>query len=136
MEEQIQLAGCVITDDYGRLLLLHRYIDGGQWELPGGKVEEGETREAAAVREVQEELGVAVDLVRALGNDVFELSGGEYRYHWFQAVIAEGEPQIMESDKFDDLEFFEIEDLLSLALSPNMQLLANKLYVGEVVLQQ
>jgi 8-oxo-dGTP diphosphatase len=38
----------------------------GQWELPGGKVEPGEGLEAAAVREVAEELGCLVEVTRAL----------------------------------------------------------------------
>lgn len=136
MEDQTQLSGCILLDDYGRLLLLHRYIDDGQWELPGGKVEEGETVQAAAVREIQEELGVAVRLTKLLDNAVFEHAGKEYKYHWFQAVVVNGEPAIMESDKFDDLDYFELEDLPSLALSPNMQILSHKILAGEVVLQQ
>lgn len=39
----------------------------GRWELPGGKVEPGESPERAAVREVMEELGVAVRVGRRLG---------------------------------------------------------------------
>jgi 8-oxo-dGTP diphosphatase len=43
----------------GRLLLVRR-CDSGCWELPGGRVEVGETAEQAAVRETAEESGVRV----------------------------------------------------------------------------
>ena len=40
------------------------------WEYPGGKVEPGETNEVALVREIDEELGVTIRVVRHLGESV------------------------------------------------------------------
>ncbi len=43
----------------------HAFL-GGSWELPGGRVEPGESPEAALVRELAEELGVTAEVVRPL----------------------------------------------------------------------
>ena len=56
------VAGALVRD--GRLLLARRLEEdplAGFWELPGGKVEAGETPEAALAREWREELGVEVE---------------------------------------------------------------------------
>ncbi|HET6394586.1 MAG TPA: NUDIX domain-containing protein [Blastococcus sp.] len=50
----------------GRLLLVRR-CDSGTWELPGGRVDVGETAEAAAVRETAEESGVTVLITEVAG---------------------------------------------------------------------
>jgi 8-oxo-dGTP pyrophosphatase MutT (NUDIX family) len=136
-DDVILLAGCVLLDPYGRVLLLHRGGEEyGRWELPGGKVEEDETPVMAAIREIQEELGVNVDIARSLGSEVFEDGDKTYKFHWFQAVIKDGVPDVMEADTFDDLDYFDIEDFASLALSANMLVLHEKLLSGEVVLEQ
>lgn len=58
----IQLISAVaLMDSDGRVLLAERpegKIFAGYWEFPGGKIETGETPEAALVRELDEELGV------------------------------------------------------------------------------
>jgi 8-oxo-dGTP diphosphatase len=57
------VVAAALVDDAGRVLLQERPPGGamaGLWEFPGGKVEEGELPEAALVRELDEELGIAV----------------------------------------------------------------------------
>ena len=56
----------VIFDRRGRLLLQQR-SDGGQWGLPGGSVEIGESVTEAAAREVLEETGLTVRVRRMIG---------------------------------------------------------------------
>lgn len=59
----------VIPAEEGRVVLIRRGNEPfkGQWALPGGFVEVGETVETAAVRETEEETGLAVELARLVG---------------------------------------------------------------------
>jgi 8-oxo-dGTP pyrophosphatase MutT (NUDIX family) len=55
-----------VQDDRGRVLLIERE-DNGQWALPGGGQEVGETTPAAAVRETVEETGIEVEVTGLVG---------------------------------------------------------------------
>jgi 8-oxo-dGTP diphosphatase len=60
----LPVVAAALIDDAGRVLVQQRPAGkslAGLWEFPGGKVEAGETPEAALVRELGEELGITVD---------------------------------------------------------------------------
>lgn len=78
----IQAAGGLVQSDNGNLLLIYRK---GKWDLPKGKLDEGETLEECAVREVSEETGLeGLQLIRSLGTT----------YHTY---VQDGEPVLKES---------------------------------------
>lgn len=61
--KRIHVAAAVIRGTDGRVLIARRadsQHQGGLWEFPGGKVEEGEAVQAALARELQEELGIVL----------------------------------------------------------------------------
>ena len=97
------VAGALVDTD-GRVLICQRPEGkemSGLWEFPGGKVEPGETPEAALVRELNEELGVEVG-VRCLA----PLSFVSYDYGDFHLLMPlfvtrkwSGSPQALEQQR-------------------------------------
>jgi 8-oxo-dGTP diphosphatase len=85
---------------YGTLLLVRR-CDSGAWELPGGRVDVGETAVEAAVRETAEEAGVRVEITELAGlfthpGHVVRSAGGEVRQQFallFRARFLGGTPR-------------------------------------------
>jgi 8-oxo-dGTP diphosphatase len=66
------------------------------WEFVGGKVESGETKEQALIRECREELAVALSVGDMFMDVVHEYPDLMVHLTLFNATIAEGEPQKLE----------------------------------------
>lgn len=121
--KEVHLAGSVIADNDGKILLLHRNKpDSVQWELPGGKLELGETSREATIREAREELGVGVEILGKLGVDRFVDKGDMLIYSWYWVSITEGTPT-PDEEGFDRAEYFSWEQIKDMEdqLSANMK---------------
>jgi len=67
-----RIASFVVFNSKGEVLILKRSKtcknNAQKWNFPGGRIEKGETREEAAIRECQEEAGLTPKNIKFLGN--------------------------------------------------------------------
>ena len=104
------VVGAAIVRD-GRVLAARRTFPpeaAGRWEFPGGKVEPGETPEAALVREVAEELGCVVAIRHWLPGEV--AIGDRHVLTIAVAELVSGEPVPTEHDA---VRWLALDDLAS-----------------------
>ncbi|MDO9517816.1 MAG: NUDIX hydrolase [Methanosarcinaceae archaeon] len=91
----------------------------GNFALPGGFVEIGETTEEATVREVHEETGLSIEIIKLLG--VYSDPLRDPRGHTVSVcylVSGEGEPKA--NSDAEDIGLFDITDLPRMAFDHNM----------------
>ena len=89
----------VIWDGNGAMLACQRAQGkhlAGLWEFPGGKVDPGESPQAALIRELMEELGVVVEVGEALDPVVWTYERGTIRLNPFVCKIVSGELRAIE----------------------------------------
>ena len=79
------------------------------WEFVGGKVEPGETKEQALIRECQEELAITLSVGDVFMDVVHEYSDITVHLTLFNATIAEGVPQKLEHNDINWITPAEIQ---------------------------
>jgi mutator protein MutT len=92
-----------IIERQGRILICRRKKEnaalGGYWEFPGGKVETGETLTQALIREMQEELGLAVKPGDALSVIEHQYPAVHVTLHPYLCTVDDGEPRALAADE-------------------------------------
>jgi ADP-ribose pyrophosphatase YjhB (NUDIX family) len=123
----IPAASGVVADDSGRVLLIRR-TDNDLWTIPGGAMEPGEDIGACCRREVLEESGIEVEIVRLVGiysnpRHVVEYSDGEVRQQFsvcFACRPAGG--GLATSDESSDVGYFTPDEIEGKDIHPSIRL--------------
>jgi ADP-ribose pyrophosphatase YjhB (NUDIX family) len=116
-----------VLDEYGQLLMIRR-TDNDLYSIPGGGLEPGETVTAAAVREVQEETGIDIEVTGLIGiysdpQHVIAYDDGEVRQEFsicFRAQPIGGE--LRTSSESKEALWAEQDLLPELTIHPSIRL--------------
>lgn len=109
-------AGGLVLDERRRGALIGRRDRRGRmvWSLPKGHIEEGETPEAAAIREIREETGISGSIVAPLGVIDFWFMAENRRIHktvHHFLLRAEGGELSSDDAEVDSVEWVALEDM-------------------------
>ncbi len=110
----VGVGGAVVND--GQLLLVRRASRRGRgnWQIPGGFVEQDETMELAVVREVEEEAGVTAAVQGVLGiRNRYDEDGGNSLYIVMLLSPQSGEPNA-DMKEVDRAEYFNLAEIQAL----------------------
>lgn len=113
----IRVVAAVLVRD-GRVLAAKRAAhkrEGGLWELPGGKVEPGESDADALVRELREELGVEVRVEGPVGESEHAYAHGAVRLVALRCALVSGEPRPIDHA---ELRWLAADELGTVAWAP------------------
>jgi 8-oxo-dGTP diphosphatase len=119
---RVPCAGAVVTRDDGRILVIRRGREPsrGRWSIPGGRVEDGEDRAAAAAREVREETGLAVVVRAELGRVLLPAGDDDYDVIDFAATVVGDPDTAVAGDDADEVRWVDRAELESLDTSPGL----------------
>jgi 8-oxo-dGTP diphosphatase len=118
----VPCVGAVVRDDAGRLLLIRRGHEPsrGLWSLPGGRVEPGETLQAAVVREVREETGLEVRVGDPVGSVLIPAGAVVYDVTDFACAPVDIAAVPVAGDDADDVAWVDATALEGLACTPRL----------------
>ncbi|MGI9222595.1 MAG: 8-oxo-dGTP diphosphatase MutT [Woeseiaceae bacterium] len=114
----IHVAAGILQNDAGEVLLAERLGDGpfrGLWEFPGGKVNDGESAQAALQRELREELGIDVTTSKFFLRLTHQYDDRTVDLEFFKVSKWRGEPAGLEGQQ---LRWAAVADMNAAELLP------------------
>ncbi|WP_405137607.1 NUDIX hydrolase [Nocardia sp. NBC_01388] len=120
--------GSALVVDAQGAILLQRRRDSGNWSLPGGIMEIGETLEECVVRETKEESGLDIEITGLLGiytdpEHVIAYADGEIRQEFsvtFYGRVCGG--QVAVSDESTEVRFVGLDEVADLPVHDTVRL--------------
>lgn len=108
--------GAVVFDVEGRVLVVKRAHPPmqGAWTILGGKPGPGEALEAVVKREVEEETGLAVDVVGLIEIVALAREGYRYDVHEYLCTVHASSPAPVAADDALDVRFVDVAALVAL----------------------
>lgn len=115
---RVLAVGAVVAHPDGRVLVVRRARapGAGEWSLPGGKVEPGEAIADAVAREVREETGLRVRVLRALEVFALERDGHAYDIHEHLCAPVDPEAAVVAGDDAADARWAHPDELAGLGV--------------------
>ena len=108
-EYQLPISVKLVVDHHGRVPLLKNERD--EWELPGGKLEVGETPEDGVCREVAEELGLTVSDVDVIDAWVYEITQQRHVFIVSFGTVYAGDEELVYSAEHKELGVFTYDEV-------------------------
>ena len=130
MNKQITEVVAALIRDKDRFLICRRPAHkarGLLWEFVGGKVEEGETKEQALVRECMEELGITVKPYSEFMQVLHEYPDITVRLTLYNCTVSEGKPRLLEHI---DLKWITAAEISNYSFCPADEEILKKLKEG------
>jgi 8-oxo-dGTP pyrophosphatase MutT (NUDIX family) len=89
---------CIVERSDGKILFIKNTYGKGNWNLPGGRIDRGESSEEAVRREVLEEVGIRLDSVTKIGSFISRLEYKKDHIDVFRGIVKTDIIRIQESE--------------------------------------
>lgn len=117
----VRVVAAIIINTDGKILITRRKPEkplGGHWEFPGGKVDDGEKDEKALIRELVEELDVAIIIDKFFCETAYSYDFGDIKLAFYICRFKNEDQKILSSSDHDQIDWVESKRLKDYKFSP------------------